>query len=91
RTSSTPALVEAVDPAIAILSVGYRNRFHHPSPAVVARYAARGVELRRTDAEGALRVVLPAGAGGEPTVAGQRAACRYWSAREDCLTARAAP
>jgi len=91
RTSSTPALVEAVDPAIAILSVGYRNRFHHPSPAVVARYAARGVELRRTDAEGALRVVLPARTGAEPAVAGQRAACRYWSAREDCLTARAAP
>jgi competence protein ComEC len=79
KTSSTAAFVDAVDPEAALFSVGYRNRFKHPNPAVVARYAARGVALRRTDAEGALRVVLPAT--GAPLVTGQQAACRYWSAR----------
>jgi len=53
---------------------------------VVQRYWARGVELRRTDVEGALRVTLPA-EGMEPAgVTGQLATCRYWSER--CRTAR---
>ena len=47
-------------PKSAIFSVGYRNRFGHPHPAVVARYAAaRALDLRRTDREGALHVELP--------------------------------
>ena len=79
KTSSTAPFIAAVDPSLALFSVGYRNRFRHPSPAVVARYAARGVALRRTDEEGALHVVLPAW--GPPRVTGRQAACRYWSAR----------
>jgi competence protein ComEC len=59
RTSSTAAFIEAVSPSIGILSVGYRNRFHHPNATVVARYIEHGVVLRRTDEEGALRIVLP--------------------------------
>ena len=85
RTSSTQAFVEAVAPRTAILSVGYRNRFHHPNAAVVARYASRHVKLRRTDEEGALRVVLPASAAVAPAVAGQEESCRYWSVRAGCL------
>ena len=81
KTSSTPAFVDAVAPRVGVLSVGYRNRFHHPNPGVVARYAERGVALRRTDAEGALHVALPARADARPAIAGQQAACRYWSAR----------
>jgi competence protein ComEC len=79
KTSSTAAFIEAVAPEVGILSVGYRNRFHHPAPAVVARYRERGVALRRTDEEGALRVTLPA-AGGvrvEPLVPERR----YWRDR----------
>ncbi|HET9577620.1 MAG TPA: competence protein ComEC, partial [Usitatibacter sp.] len=81
KTSSTAAFIEAVHPAVGILSVGYRNRFRHPAEAVVARYRDRGVGLRRTDEEGALRVVLPArpadGLRIEPLVADRR----YWSER----------
>ncbi|HUI99906.1 MAG TPA: DNA internalization-related competence protein ComEC/Rec2 [Usitatibacter sp.] len=84
RTSSTEGFVDAVSPAVAIFSVGYRNRFHHPHPMVVARYAARGVERHRTDEEGALRMVLPARGGAQPVITGQEAACRYWSARSSC-------
>lgn len=81
KTSSTPAFVDAVAPSIGVLSVGYRNRFHHPNDGVVARYVERGISLRRTDEEGALRVVLPATPSGPMTITGQQDACRYWSAR----------
>jgi competence protein ComEC len=40
RTSSTPELVDAVAPALAVISLGWRNQFHFPAPEVVARYAA---------------------------------------------------
>lgn len=81
RTSSTPAFVEAVGATIALVSVGHRNRFRHPSEAVVLRYAVRGIALRRTDEEGALHVVLPADAARAITVAGDAKQVRYWSER----------
>src|SRR5204862_5328203 len=31
KTSSTDAFIDAVSPGVAIFSVGYRNRFHHPN------------------------------------------------------------
>jgi competence protein ComEC len=48
-TSSTPAFVEAVAPRVAVVQAGYRSRFGHPAPEVVARYEARGVALVRSD------------------------------------------
>lgn len=58
RTSSTTDFVAAVNPAWAVFTVGYRNRFGHPKPDVVARYAARGSGLLRSDTAGAIRFVL---------------------------------
>jgi competence protein ComEC len=81
KTSSTAPFIDAVSPEVALFSVGYRNRFRHPNEAVVARYAQRGIVLRRTDAEGALHVRLPAESGGAITVQGQGPACRYWTER----------
>ena len=81
KTSSTPAFIDAVAPAIGLLSVGYRNRFHHPNPGVVARYAVRGVELHRTDREGALHITLPAQSSGMIGVENQGRRVRYWSER----------
>jgi len=37
-TSSTQAFLEAVQPRIAIVQAGYRNRFGHPRPDVLGRY-----------------------------------------------------
>ena len=81
RTSSTPDFIDAVAPGVALVSVGHRNRFRHPHPAVAARYAARGIVLRRTDREGALRAVLPAESGARPTVQAHAPTVRYWSDR----------
>ena len=81
KTSSTAHFIDAVAPSIGVLSVGYRNRFHHPNAAVVARYVARGVVLHRTDREGALRITLPAQSPGMIGVDNQLRQMRYWSER----------
>ena len=50
RSSSSEVFLEAVEPRVAIASVGARNRHGHPHPEVVARYA--GIPLYRTDEHG---------------------------------------
>jgi competence protein ComEC len=34
-----------VAPRLALVQAGYRNRFGHPAPPVLARYAERGVRV----------------------------------------------
>jgi competence protein ComEC len=53
-TSSSAALLEAVSPRIAVMSLGYHNRFHFPSKVVVDRYKAADITLLRTDQMGAV-------------------------------------
>jgi len=55
RTSSTDAFLDAVHPAVAVIQVGYRSRYGHPAPDVVARYAVHGIALVRSDFCGAWR------------------------------------
>ena len=43
KTSSTPELLQDLKPAVALAQAGYRNRFGHPAPAVVARYREAGI------------------------------------------------
>jgi len=57
NTSTDDALLAATHPLVGLLSVGRGNRYGHPAPAVLRRLAAQGVEVRRTDREGTLRVV----------------------------------
>jgi len=56
KTSSTTDFVQAVHPATAIFTVGYRNRFGHPKQAVVDRYEAIGSRLYRSDMDGAVLI-----------------------------------
>ncbi|WP_025598729.1 ComEC/Rec2 family competence protein [Burkholderia sp. WSM2230] len=58
KTSSTEPFLDSIDPLVALFQVGYRNRFHHPSAGVLARYSARHIELGRSDADGAVRVFV---------------------------------
>lgn len=55
KTSSSTTLLDAIAPREVVFQVGYRNRFHHPSASVVARYRARGVAAFRSDADGEVR------------------------------------
>lgn len=54
KTSSSAALLQAVDPAIAVISCGRDNPYGHPHPAVLARY--RGVRVLRTDQLGTVEL-----------------------------------
>ncbi len=55
KTSSSEAFLDAVQPRIALVQAGYRNRYGHPAPAVMARYAQRGIEVAASPACGAAR------------------------------------
>jgi competence protein ComEC len=56
RTSSGAGLLVAVDPAVAIISVGAGNRYGLPAPEVRRRYRGRGICVLRTDESGAVTV-----------------------------------
>ncbi len=45
KTSSTLAFVQAVQPKLALVQAGYRNRFGHPAAEVAARYRMQSVPL----------------------------------------------
>lgn len=51
-TSSTQGVLAAVQPTLALISVGQDNRHGHPSDAVVQRLQAHGVVIKRTDLDG---------------------------------------
>ncbi|MDP3135407.1 MAG: DNA internalization-related competence protein ComEC/Rec2 [Burkholderiaceae bacterium] len=45
KTSSSADFLDAVRPGIGLVQAGYRNRFGHPAPAVLARYQERGIRV----------------------------------------------
>lgn len=45
KTSSSAGFLDAVAPPLALVQAGYRNRFGHPAPAVLARYTERGIRV----------------------------------------------
>ncbi len=53
RTSSSAAFLDAVAPATTVVQAGYRSRYGHPAPDVMARYTQRAINVVRTDQCGA--------------------------------------
>jgi competence protein ComEC len=49
--------LDAVEPAVALVSVGARNAYGHPNPAVLTRLARGGARVLRTDLGGDLAAV----------------------------------
>ncbi len=54
HTSSSEAFVKTAKPKYAVISVGKRNGFGHPTPTVIKRWIRSGASVLRTDKEGAL-------------------------------------
>lgn len=79
RSSSASAFVDAALPEAAVFSVGYRNPFGHPHPAVWARWAEAGARNWRTDSQGAVEIVVDAG--GVDIGAERARSPRYWHGR----------
>ena len=48
KTSSSGALLDAVQPRVAVFQAGYRNRFGHPAEEVLQRYRERGIGIVAT-------------------------------------------
>jgi competence protein ComEC len=46
KTSSSAEFLDAVRPEVALVQSGYRNRFGHPAPPVMQRYADRSILVR---------------------------------------------
>jgi competence protein ComEC len=76
RTSSTAGLIDAVAPATAVVQAGYRNRFGHPRPDVVARYDERRVRVVTTPACGAF--TWRSADGGASATCERDVRRRYW-------------
>ncbi len=55
KTSSSEPFLDAVQPAVALIQAGYRNRFGHPAPPVTERYRQRGIDLVESSRCGAAR------------------------------------
>ncbi|NNG01756.1 MAG: DNA internalization-related competence protein ComEC/Rec2 [Desulfobacteraceae bacterium] len=54
RSSSTPDFIRRVEPAVAVVSAGWKNHFGFPHPVVVDRYEAAGAGLYNTGTRGAV-------------------------------------
>jgi competence protein ComEC len=77
RSSSSPALIDAVQPRLVLVQAGYRNRFGHPAREVMERYHSRGIRVVETVRCGAAtwRSQTPA------QVDCERQKVRYWQHR----------
>jgi len=68
-TSTTPELLAAVHPKLAVISVGARNTFGHPRREVLQRLSDSGVAVYRTDMNGAVTLLLDGDPAHSPTAA----------------------
>lgn len=59
-TSSSASFLSAVAPRLIVIGVGYHNRFGHPKPDVIERYAGRKTRVLRTDLDGAIALKFSA-------------------------------
>jgi competence protein ComEC len=60
KTSSTISFLRAVNPSLAIVNAGYRNRYHFPTQTIRERYQSLGIPILNTASEGAIRILFPA-------------------------------
>lgn len=56
KTSSTDEFLDAVNPRVAVISVGQDNAYGQPNPATLQRYAARNIHPLQTNINGAVSV-----------------------------------
>jgi competence protein ComEC len=55
KTSSSAAFLDVVQPSLAVVQTGYRNRFGHPAAAVLERYRDRAIPVIDSPRCGAAR------------------------------------
>jgi competence protein ComEC len=60
KTASTPAFLDVVKPAVAIVSAGAGNPYGHPARSTLDRLASTGARVLRTDTDGSVEVDIGA-------------------------------
>jgi competence protein ComEC len=78
KTSSGADFIAAVRPPFALVSAGWRNRFGHPKPEVLARYAAARVPVFNTAVQGAIPLDFPADGPPQRETGWRLRRPRYW-------------
>lgn len=78
HSSSSVGFIAAVRPEFAVVSAGWRNRFGHPHPQVLQRYARAGVRVLNTADRGAIQLEFPVGARPFLAWSWRRRQPRYW-------------
>lgn len=58
KSSSSEEWILQVDPKIAVVSSGFKNRFHHPHPSVLTRFSQHSIPLYNTAESGAIEINL---------------------------------
>lgn len=58
KTSSSFEFLHAVQPGLAVISVGADNKFGHPAPETLEKLQAIGAKVLRTDQAGNIKVVF---------------------------------
>lgn len=53
NSSNSDYFLSYVKPSIAVISVGFNNKFNHPSPQVLERFLRNKINYMRTDLDGA--------------------------------------
>ena len=87
--SSSTAFVRRVRPQVAVFSVGWRNRFGHPRPEIVARYQRVDAQIRLTSTSGALDFRLTPDAGIVRMSAARQSHRRWWHRPDQALATTA--
>ncbi len=59
KDGSSEELLERLKPKMAVISVGTKNRFGHPTKEVLDRLKERGIEVKRTDKDGEIKLIIP--------------------------------
>lgn len=77
KTSSTTPFIDAVAPELAIVTAGYKNRYHHPASSISQRYVARDIALMNTAVHGAIRIRIQSDGQWQITTS-RRHARRIW-------------
>lgn len=57
KTSTSEEFLSAVSPEVAVIQVGVKNRYGHPSPEVLERLENYGIKYYRNDLDGDIKLV----------------------------------
>ena len=78
KSASSAAFIARLQPPLAVVSAGWHNRFGHPRPEVLARYAAAGVPVLNTAIAGAIPLDFPADGMAYAQPGWRQRLPRYW-------------